>query len=668
MKPPTIAQGQRSRVRHIELLVVAFVIYAVIYLATRTLPGRTLAGGFNLVVQVTIYSCGLVAALRLPASELRLERAVLICANLSGMVVDGLYNVIVNINGEEINGLGWKVILYHSNWILFLLLWLWVLLRRLTSALRSFRSMGAGTIATAIVLPITMLSVSYSYYAVLMGAATLPPISVAFHWCFAVVEALCFAAALVLSAAERGWYPRLWALGFSGLAGLEYVFQAEELLNSKMALSVLELGWTASLVLLVSGTVALGGSYTSTRSSGGERSLTALLLGVLAVTPGLVIALLIIGTGLVTLPTLIELRFAFCAALPFLGGVHLIAVAAGDRYANFVAGAARARAVVTDVGATIGTPALVRDDQEILRVPEYGNAGGVLAMDVRPVTIGVIIALVEELDVVLEQVEAVFGAVTILENRETGGISYLAQRPTARGLDARIIMSLVGKGQERAAAGTMESVLEHEPDIVVSVGIAGALSEDVRVGDVAVGRQVVSYLANAKALPSAEARYELAPGYDSLPSDELLVYRLEQIHHTARAAFALVQGRQRARMEEFGFVREFRIVCGPIACGPIVGAAEEFKAWLRTSKRDYIALDMESSAAAIASVMAAKGRRNRFLALRGISDGADRNKSELEVRTGGLARRAAVAAALEVLVLLIDDLPPTPLGKHDAVE
>jgi hypothetical protein len=45
------------------------------------------------------------------------------------------------------------------------------------------------------------------------------------------------------------------------------------------------------------------------------------------------------------------------------------------------------------------------------------------------------------------------------------------------------------------------------------------------------------------------------------------------------------------------------------------------------------------------------------VALRGISDAADEDKSELERRTGGSIRRVAVAAAFEMLIVLLNSLP-----------
>lgn len=277
-------------------------------------------------------------------------------------------------------------------------------------------------------------------------------------------------------------------------------------------------------------------------------------------------------------------------------------------------------------------------------------------------TVAVVVALVEELGVLLKAVKTAVGPLSIDDDSETGLLSYTTERQTPRGIDIQLVFALVGKGQERAAAGTVMVVNRHQPCIVVNVGIAGALSTDVGIGDVVIGDQVVSYLANAKAVPDSEGGFEIAPGGDGFRSDELLADRAKQLELSEPTAFAAAQERLRrlaepslaSLMSDIGF----RVFAGPIASGPVVGAAAAFKHWLRRWKRDYLAVEMESSGVAVATERTGMVRRVRFLALRGISDGADEGKSRLEEDTKGAARRLALVATLEMLLVLVDTLPP----------
>ncbi|MEO3855794.1 hypothetical protein [Acrocarpospora sp. B8E8] len=271
-------------------------------------------------------------------------------------------------------------------------------------------------------------------------------------------------------------------------------------------------------------------------------------------------------------------------------------------------------------------------------------------------TVAVLVALVEELDTVLTLIEALAGPLTIIEDEETGRAAYL----TPYG-PFRLLFALVGRGQERSAVSAALVIANHRPVLTVSLGIAGALSEELSIGDVVIGDQVVSYLANAKAVPDGGSGFIFRMAGDPLRSDDLLVERAVQLPFLRRSAFAASRERV-ARATEKNPEPPMRaggygLVAGPVACGPVVGAATEFRNWLLLWKRDLIALDMETSGIAAAASALGTLRRVRFLALRGISDLADEDKSRLEQSTKGSARRLAMRTSLEVLLLLLDSLP-----------
>lgn len=277
------------------------------------------------------------------------------------------------------------------------------------------------------------------------------------------------------------------------------------------------------------------------------------------------------------------------------------------------------------------------------------------------VTVVVPVALAEELRIIHGAVLEVVGDLTHEEDAGTGGVVYRATHIAGSGRKFDLIFGLVGKGQERAAAATSMLVMQHDPDLIVNVGIAGSMSNDASLGDVVVGTEVSSYLADSKAVASGGA-FEFRLGGDTVRCDELLTDRANQLDmlrpdgmRAYRERLASVADRQPGR-EALGDMT-FQVHVAPIACGPTVGAANAFKDWLRSHKRNYAAIDMESSGVGIATDLGAMVRRRRFVALRGISDLADEGKAELEGDSKGAARHIATVAPLMLLIELLEALP-----------
>lgn len=95
-----------------------------------------------------------------------------------------------------------------------------------------------------------------------------------------------------------------------------------------------------------------------------------------------------------------------------------------------------------------------------------------------------------------------------------------------------------------------------------------------------------------------------------------------------------------------------RHTVGPIASGPIVGAAETFRDWLLASNRRYAAIEMESGG--FLKAVDKYGRGAGAIVIRGISDLSDNRKKELDrIGRGGL-RRYAMQNALRYIWLLLD--------------
>ncbi|MEU8660359.1 5'-methylthioadenosine/S-adenosylhomocysteine nucleosidase, partial [Actinoplanes philippinensis] len=223
--------------------------------------------------------------------------------------------------------------------------------------------------------------------------------------------------------------------------------------------------------------------------------------------------------------------------------------------------------------------------------------------------------------------------------------------------------ALIGKGQERAAAASAMVISQFEPAVVVNLGIAGSISDDVSLGDVVVADQVVSYMANSKVKPTGSDGFRFEPAGEALRSDEFLVDRLRQIPLVSPSKFddwtrrAQLSVRREAGRDDPN-VATVHLHVGPVASGPAVVGATAFKNWMKGTKRDYLAVEMESSGVAIAAELSGMLRRVRFLALRGISDAADEQKNQLEKESKGSVRGGAMENALDLLMILLDGLSP----------
>lgn len=111
--------------------------------------------------------------------------------------------------------------------------------------------------------------------------------------------------------------------------------------------------------------------------------------------------------------------------------------------------------------------------------------------------IGIIIALPEELDYVIEVAPLV--ELFVRDANHYHALDF--GRFTA-------IVSLVGEMGPLAASHATHRLMEYaDVRLLVMIGTAGALDEDLSIGDVAVATEINEYQANSRA-ETAEDRYE----------------------------------------------------------------------------------------------------------------------------------------------------------------
>jgi nucleoside phosphorylase/tetratricopeptide (TPR) repeat protein len=273
------------------------------------------------------------------------------------------------------------------------------------------------------------------------------------------------------------------------------------------------------------------------------------------------------------------------------------------------------------------------------------------------VDIGIVVALPEELRTFLDLSES------YTPHPDDDLDAYLFTRGPYR-----CAVILVGEmGQTHAGMFTERLISALDPTILVSIGIAGGVHDDLHVGDVHVPSQAVEYIQDAKALPAQGGGFAIVPGAPAYRADYALLKAVRSFEFTHRAqheAWVVECGADLAALLPDAAQRESLVTGkvarskakllagGHVATGPVVGAAPAFSAWIRSHDRNVKSLEMES--AAVLAVAQTRSQQKRALALRGISDKGDADKKKLDDLEDGVLRKYAMRNAVRLLWALLD--------------
>ncbi|MDR7276410.1 5'-methylthioadenosine/S-adenosylhomocysteine nucleosidase family protein [Catenuloplanes atrovinosus] len=201
---------------------------------------------------------------------------------------------------------------------------------------------------------------------------------------------------------------------------------------------------------------------------------------------------------------------------------------------------------------------------------------------------------------------------------------YEAWLPVPRRPPMRVVvLQTLRPGTESAALAARELSTRFRPAVVLLVGIAGAVADWVRVGDVVISDQIIAY----------DARRETAGG------------------PRVRGWVQTVRGELGHRLNEFDAHHRytphdprFRVFRGPVGSGNAVVTDRDshIRTWLRTVHENVLAVETEAAGAAQAFHEAAgDSTRYGWLTIRGISDLADATKPSAGDHHDLAARRAA---------------------------
>ncbi|SFR24816.1 5'-methylthioadenosine/S-adenosylhomocysteine nucleosidase [Lentzea waywayandensis] len=215
-----------------------------------------------------------------------------------------------------------------------------------------------------------------------------------------------------------------------------------------------------------------------------------------------------------------------------------------------------------------------------------------------------------------------------------------------RGRAGRVVLALVGVGNQSAAALAERAISRFQPRAVFFAGIAGALHDDLDLGAVVVGTKVYAY----------HGGFEESAGFSARPQAWDADHELEEIARAVSRDDSWHAGLPDAPAVHFR----------PIAAGEVVINSRDtaLAEHLRRTYGDAAAVELESAG----SAKAAQLNRTPFLTVRGISDKADGDKHKTDAkgwRSVAARNAAAFTIAVVTQVLLPSErksLPPKAIA------
>ncbi|MCX5075542.1 5'-methylthioadenosine/S-adenosylhomocysteine nucleosidase [Streptomyces sp. NBC_00513] len=185
-----------------------------------------------------------------------------------------------------------------------------------------------------------------------------------------------------------------------------------------------------------------------------------------------------------------------------------------------------------------------------------------------------------------------------------------------------VAIAELGVGAVNCAALTTQIANWLRPQVLLFVGVAGGLKDDIAIGDVVIGTKVYAVHGGKHTPQGFQARPEAWNG----------THRLVQ---TARAVLREMKGDVRGH-------------CKPIACGDAVLADDKsaFAEFIRQNYNDACAIEMEGAGA----VHAAHLNGQDALVIRGISDRANPDKHAADA-SGSQEWAAKQAASVAMAIL-----------------
>ena len=212
----------------------------------------------------------------------------------------------------------------------------------------------------------------------------------------------------------------------------------------------------------------------------------------------------------------------------------------------------------------------------------------------------------------------------LMDNAELKEISSVVfYRGKINGIDTVVAVAGVGKVNAAVCAQTM--ILEYSPDYIINTGVAGGLSEELKIGDAAVADKV------------AEHDMDTSPLGDELG----FITGINKVYMQCDEYISGLMYDAAKSVDGINAVR------GTIASGDQFIASEEQRRFI---KKNFNAVAAEMEGAAIGHVCTMNNVK--FGVLRAISDGAN-SDSTIDFPT---FTKMAVKNTVEIIVKMLDKL------------
>ncbi|MFJ4710937.1 purine phosphorylase [Streptomyces sp. NPDC088785] len=220
---------------------------------------------------------------------------------------------------------------------------------------------------------------------------------------------------------------------------------------------------------------------------------------------------------------------------------------------------------------------------------------------------------------------------------------------TVQGTSCRVALGLTSKGNHSSAVIAERAIQEFSPLAVLFVGVAGALWDATRLGDVVMASHVYAYHGGTSEDDGLKARprvWEAPHGISQLAS------HVARLNDWADSAIGLEAAPQ---------VRFGGIAAGEVVQNSRISAEAK---WIRQHYNDALAIEMEAAGVAQAGHLSGAP----VAIIRGISDRADGTKNSADDRSmQPRAAANAAAFAIRLAVELAGEQEETAVPREDAV-
>jgi nucleoside phosphorylase len=265
------------------------------------------------------------------------------------------------------------------------------------------------------------------------------------------------------------------------------------------------------------------------------------------------------------------------------------------------------------------------------------------------VDIAVIVPLLEEFD----RLKSLFP----VTSEQTSGSLFIAGLDLGHDGLSGVAVLQDDMGKSAATRAADYAIANFDIGVIVVLGIAGGLSDDVSVGEVCISGTIIDVLENAKIADNGKGtKITFDPSYYS--TDRLLTFSLKYLKISEETkstydewrlgayyeALALVPGEFIGRKNKNEVIALPDFHDGSIVCGS-VSKSQVYNSSLKDIDRKLLAIETESAG----PFHSAGEIHIPVVTIRGVCDYADKNKSRLEDETGGHLRRVAAFNAVSFL-------------------